>query len=158
MGLKFQPKTEAEVNTRKLWPAGEYDFEIVKAEDAVSKAGNAMIKIVLKIFDRSGEYILLSDYLLSDEAMAFKLRHCCEAVGILGKYETGELEAGDFVTGAGQLKLKVRKSTDPNYPEDQNQIADYIKPDERTPKEKATSKKNHGIVDELNDSLPPDWA
>lgn len=150
--MKFEPKSETEVNTRKLWPAGEYDFEIVKGENTISKAGNDMIKIVLKIMDPNGEYILLSDYLLSDEAMAFKLRHCCAAIGIIGKYESGDLDGGDFVTGTGRLKLKVRKSTDPKYPDDQNQIQDYLAPDERTPAEKARSKKNHGLDDEL-----PDW-
>lgn len=152
--MKFNPKSADEVNTRKLWPAGTYDFEIVKAEDTVSKAGNDMVKIVLKIFNQAGDYILLSDYLLSDEAMAFKLRHCCEAIGILAKYETGQLEAGDFVSGTGVLKLRVRKSTDPQYPEDQNQINDYMPAHEKEEAAPVKKKKAKSAADDLNDEVP----
>lgn len=170
MPLKFTPKTEEEVKSAGMFDPGVYDFEIVKAEDQTSKAGNDMVKIVLKVFHQNGDFILMSDYLLTDESMAFKLRHCCAAIGILPKYESGELESGDFVTGTGQIKLKIDKGkpkkdeggnlTGEMYP-DRNGVVDYIPA--RSEEEKNTAAKNHGLdktggkkKNELNDAIPWD--
>lgn len=159
--MKFTPKTEAEVSQFQVFPAGIYDFEIVKAEDVVSKAGNEMIKAVLKVYDRDGKYNLVTDYLLSDEAMAFKLCHCCAAIGILPKYEAGELVGGDLVSGTGQVKLKIDKGKPKDdgsgdMYQDKNAVTDYVVPDSRTQEQKKQMDKNHGtsIADKLDDSIP----
>lgn len=150
--MKVQPKTEQEINQsrRRLFPNGIYDFEIVKAMDKTSKAGNEMIETMVKVFDSSGDSTMVFDYLMDTETMAFKLKHCCESIGILAKYESGELVSGDFVTGVGKLKLKIQKSKDPAYPEDKNVIEDYLVP--KSAEEKKQLEKNHGI--KLDDSIP----
>ena len=127
--MKFQPKTEQEIQESGLWPAGEYNFEIIDSEDAVSSNGNDMIKIKVRIFNPEGKSIILFDYLL--EAMAFKLRHCAEACGIIDKYNSGNLRAEDFMAKAGMLMLEIQnessdKKTGKKYPK-KNFIADYIK-------------------------------
>lgn len=158
--MKFAPKTSEEIkqNERPVWPANTYDFEIKNGADKVSKKGNNMIELRVRVFNESADEILVFDYLM--ESMAFKLRHCCEAIGILEKYESGDLVAGDFEGGTGKLKLVVQpaskdKDTGKEYPE-RNGIADYIPRDTRTKEEKEKTAKNHGmsIGDTLNDEIP----
>ncbi len=36
--MQFTPKTEKQLAEESLLPAGVYDFEVLKAEDAVSKS------------------------------------------------------------------------------------------------------------------------
>ena len=50
MPLEFQPKTEEELKTFVLLPEGEYDFDVIGAEEQTSKSGNAMIKLTLKVY------------------------------------------------------------------------------------------------------------
>lgn len=141
--MKFSPKTENEIKSANLLPAGEYDAEIGTAEDKVSAAGNEMIKLDVTVFDKGGGKHFIYDYLL--EAMAFKLRHAAEACGLLEKYEKGLLEADDFIGKSCTVKLKVDISKDVKYP-DKNVIADYVVGEK--PKEPKS-------VDEvLNDSVP----
>lgn len=155
--MKVTPKTEQEVsqNRRKLFSNGIYDFEIVKGADKVSKSsGKDMIELSVKVFDRNGDSTMVFDYLMDTDTMSWKLRHCCEAIGIIKKYEGGELVGGDFESGAGKLKLKIQKSTDPNYPDDKNVIEDYLAP--KTEEEKKKLAKNHGIntTEKLSDEIP----
>ncbi len=125
--MKFTPKTEEEINTFKLVPEGVYDFEIISAFDTSSKAGNDMIKLMIHFYDNEGNLKSIDDYLL--EAIAYKLRHAAETCGLLKKYESGELEADDFVGKTGKFKIVVSKgSAKPdggNYP-DKNNVKDYI--------------------------------
>lgn len=119
--MKFTPKTDAELKSAYLLPEGEYPFEISGAENAISKSGNDMIKMTVRVFKKDGNFNLVTDYLLA--SMEYKLRHACEACGLLGKYETGLLDAQDFVGKEGVLKLSIRKSEQYG---DQNQVKDYI--------------------------------
>lgn len=157
----FQPKTEAEVKTAntKVFPAGVYDFEIKGATDKKSKAsGNDMTELRLRIFDADLNETTVWDYLLYTDEQASKLRGCCEAIGILPKYESGTLEAGDFETGVGQVKIKVQPAKD-GY-EEKNVVSYYLA--RRSPEEIAKVEKNHGISvgkkknlkDDLADNIP----
>jgi hypothetical protein len=126
--MQFQPKTEEQIAAENLWPEGEYDFEIVKAEEKTSKAGNQMIQLTVKIFSPEGKFRLVDDFLM--EKMAFKLRHCADACRLLDKYNIGELRDTDFVGKAGRCEVVVQegqsKPDGGKYP-DKNTIKDYIK-------------------------------
>lgn len=123
--MKFAPKTAAEIDSGDLWPNGTYDFEIASAEEATSKAGNDMIKLRVKIFNDAGQSQTVFDYLM--ESVAYKLRHACEACGLLGDYEAGELNAEDFEGKSGTCKVNVQKDKSGQYP-DKNGITDYLAP------------------------------
>ena len=125
--MRITPRTEAEIQSENLFPPGEFDFEILEAEETTSKAGNEMIRLKLKVFSESGNFIIISDYLL--ESVAYKLRHACEAVGMVERYESGKLDAMDFQGKSGRLKLRIDKSD--NYP-DKNGVKDYIARDAAT--------------------------
>ena len=122
MALRFQPRSEADIKKAGLAPAGDYTFEVLTAEETKSKAGNPMIKVKLGIYngDRVGVHVW--DYLLT--AMEAKLRHFCDAVGLLAKYEAGNLTYQDCVGRSGLCRLII-EDKDPAY-EPKNAVKDYV--------------------------------
>lgn len=122
--MKYTPKTEKEINESRLLPAGEYDFEIYKADDSKpSKAGDPMLTLSLRIFSKDGTARMTNDWILLTDDWAWKLRGLCEEVGLLDDYEAGKLDVADFPGQAGKLMLGVSKRKDTG--EDQNGVKRY---------------------------------
>src|SRR6185437_13289413 len=125
--MNFKPCTEQEIADRKLWPKGDYAFEITDASEKVSQqGGNPMIELKVKLTRPDGLPKTITDYLL--EKTPEKFRHCCAACGpeLLAKYESGMVAEDDFVGKRGKLRLTVEKAKkDSGYP-DRNVIADYV--------------------------------
>lgn len=122
--MKFQPKTEKQIAEEGLMPEGVYSFEVSGAKDAVSKNGNDMIELKLRIFDNEGNSRgMITDFLM--EKIAYKLRHAADACGVLDKYESGEILACDFENKMGEVKVRIQKDKNGQYP-DKNIIADYV--------------------------------
>jgi hypothetical protein len=82
-----------------------------------------MIALNLHVFV-DGHARPMRDWIL--EAMSFKLRHFCAAVGILAKYEAGTLCAQDCVGTAGRVNVFIKD--DPQYGP-QNSVRDYVVPE-----------------------------
>jgi|SRR6185503_2271199 len=145
--MRFTPKTEQEIQTMALVEPGEYSFQVIEALDQVAKSGNEMIKLKMKIWDNMGRERLIFDYVL--EAMAFKLRHFCDATGLTEKYESGELRASDCPGRAGKLELGLEESKpNPNggMYAPKNMVKDYIK------SEGTTAKLTEAIKDEFDNN------
>jgi len=106
--MRFTPKTQEEIDFENLLPKGEYDFEVVKAEDAVSKKGNEMIKVNLKVFHGEG-FQFVTDYLM--EAMAYKLRHFFETIGMIDAYNAGSVQAADLVGACGKVHIDIEPAS-----------------------------------------------
>lgn len=121
--MQFTPKTEKQIQEERCIPEGEYDFECMAAEDKRSKNGNDMIEVTLHVFREDGSHLVLSDYLLGTDKMAWKLRHFCDSCGILDLYDAGELNAFHCRDVAGRCKVVVQD--DPQYGI-QNKIKDYV--------------------------------
>ena len=122
--MKFTPKSEAEIKSANLWPKGEYPFEIMESEEQTDKNGNDMLKLKVSIFNDAGNRRVIFDY-VSNEWMAHKFVHLCDACGLLKDYETGELEPFDLVGKTGKAKVGVKIDKTGQY-DDQNNIQDYI--------------------------------
>jgi len=146
--MRVQPKTEEEIQTANLLPDGKYGFVISDAKETISKAGNEMIVLTVRVYKDDGGFILVTDYLM--ESMAFKLRHACEATGLLGDYDAGELNADNFVGKEGFLKIKTQPAKGEYGPK--NVIADYIVGEGFKPPKDNLSKSLDG--DELEDDIP----
>lgn len=142
MAIKFTPKTEAETATPQPFPAGVYDFEIVKSETHLSKAGKDMLKLQVKIYNDKGQTRTVFSYIDFDGAMSFLGRHLCEATGLLDEYEKGEIEPFFFEGKTGQCKVRV-KAASGDY-EARNEIADFIS-NEDAPKTLKEAIKDDGI-------------
>lgn len=122
MGLNFQPKSEDEIKETNLAPDGDYGFEVLAAEDAVSAKGNPMISTKIGIYYGDQIRWHVYDYLLAQ--MEAKLRHFCDTTGLLAKYESGNLCAADCVGRSGKCRIKV-KPGDGKYPP-KNVVGDYV--------------------------------
>lgn len=119
--MKFTPKTEEQVKSGRMLTPGECDFEVRDAKDEISKKGNAMIHLVLDVWDSEGEQAIVHDYLI--EAMPHKVRHFCYGVGLGHAYESGDLSAGICIGKGGRCKLTIKE--DQQYGP-KNNIADYV--------------------------------
>lgn len=153
--MKFTPKTEKEIAEANLLSEGEYDFEIIGAEDKVSSRGNDMIYLKLKVFADDGGFKFVDDYLL--EAIEYKLRHAAEGTGLLEKYETGHLLASDFLGKCGKVKLVIQKDKNGQYP-DKNAVKDYVI--DREARAQAGTRQaatNSQAPIELDDEIPFAW-
>lgn len=121
--MQFQPKSEKDIQSAMLLPKGDYDFQVLEAEDTKSKQGNDMIKVNLGIFHGEAMRLRVFDYLLS--AMEAKLRHFCDTTGLLAVYEAGTLCAQDCKGRSGRVKLIVEEDESGKY-DTKNVVKDYI--------------------------------
>ncbi len=155
--MNFAPRTEEEiiqrqeeVKTMNLLPYGIYDFEVSDASDKISKTGNEMIELIVKVWDDNGKERFLYDYLV--EKMEYKLKHFCEYNGLHDKYDMGTLNAKDCLRVSGKVEIGIQKGKpNPNggmYP-DKNFVIDYVS------KEKSKeNKKQISNNEDLNDDIP----
>jgi len=155
--MKFSPKTEKEVSQTKLLIPGECDFTVKSATDETSKtSGNEMIKLMLEVFDREGTSIIIYDYLVAVDAMAFKIRHFAYAVGLGSRYESGDFDSFDCDGKSGKCKVRTQPEKD-GYPP-KSVIADYIPLEEGSvaPKPKSAPPKtaNPKAADPISGEAP----
>jgi hypothetical protein len=124
--MEFTPKSNKQLKEEMLIPAGEYDFEVVKAEEKLSKSNNPMIALNLKVFVDGGTRFCNDWLMTTSAAMEFKFRHFCEATGLLDRYDSGQISAQDIQGVAGKVKIAVKD--DEQYGP-QNTVKDYIVPE-----------------------------
>ena len=124
--MRFTPKTEAELKESELLPEGEYQFEILTAEDTQSKStGNDMLKLSLRIFENGGENSQrVFDYLVSIDSMIWKIRHFAEAIGMLPEYESGEMLAETLPGRTGKCKIVIQPAS--GQWDAKNVVKDYL--------------------------------
>lgn len=122
--MRVEPKTEAEIQTMNLREAGEYDFEVVDAEEKQSKSGNEMVELKVKCEGADGRPFTIFDYLVSTDGMAYKVRNFAKATGLLAEYEKGDMAAEYMLGRTGKCKVAVQPAKG-GYPA-KNVIADYI--------------------------------
>ncbi len=124
--MRFTPKSEKDIAEAGLWPAGEYDFEVMEATEATSNAGNEMTHLQLFVYNAAGQRQRIDDYLVATDRAAYKIRHFAEATGMLAQYETGAIPAESMVGRSGRCKVIIAKDKGLQYP-DKNAVADYVK-------------------------------
>ena len=125
--MRFIPKTSEELEAERPafepWPVGEYDFEIVKAEDTVSKSsGREMLALNIKIFNSDGEYRFVNDYIVDNAT--WKLHQLARAVGLDAEYDSGNIEAYMLENKVGRAKIKI-KPAQGDFPAG-NQVGEYV--------------------------------
>ena len=130
MSFTFVPLTEEEINAANLLPDGEYDFEVIAAKDKLSKSGNTMIELQLKVWDNAGREHIIFDYLLL--SLMYKVKHFCDAVGLIESYKAGLIKDHECVAKIGKAKIIIQKGKD-GYP-DKNSVKDYLASKNEEPK------------------------
>jgi len=121
----FTPEDPRKLAAIGLLLPGEYDFEVIGAENARSKAGNEMLKVKLTIFNGDRKSTLF-DYLVFSENGMNKVYGFCLATGIEEKYHNGELNVNDVLNRCGKVFVKI-DDKDPDY-EPKNAVGRYVKP------------------------------
>lgn len=124
-----KPLSKEDIENGGTLPAGTYPFSVIKAERGVSKKGNDMIKLNLRLYGAERD-AFCTDYLL--ETMPFKLGQFCTLTGLEDRYNAGELEAEDCMGREGYVTVKRTKD---DYGV-KNEVKDYVpEPRERPDKE-----------------------
>jgi len=125
--FSFRPITETDQQLEqmrfKLLEPDTYDFVVEKATSEVSKSGNQMIKLVLKIWDKEGREVTIFDYLVDIDYMRYKIKHFCEAVGLSDKLAAGSFNESDCEGKGGKAVIVIQKSK--KYG-DRNSVSDYL--------------------------------
>ena len=87
-----------------LLPEGKFSFEVAKAEQKTSKAGNDMIAITLHVYDgKGGAKVFVYDWLTS--AFKKKVVDFCRCVGLADLVDGGELTAIRCLQRTGEVHL-----------------------------------------------------
>ncbi len=146
--MEFKPKSEKDIQSALLLPKGDYDFQVLEAQDTVSKSKNAMIKINIGIFQGDAMTRRLFDYLVP--SMEAKLRHFCDTCGILAAYEAGTLSAEDCKGRSGRVRLIIEEDETGKY-DPKNVVKDYIC---RAAKPLAGAVAPVGVAPKLGEALP----
>lgn len=115
--MRFDPKDAV-----NLMPDGEYDAEIVDAEEQRSSKGNDMMKLTVRVFPGGGPRIVF-DYAVVPSTL-YKLKQLAGAAGLADKFASGELQAEDV---KGQ-SVRVTIGTEPakNGFDAKNKITRYL--------------------------------
>ena len=126
----FNPVTEEEAKAGRLIPNGEYEFEIVKAEDKTSSAQNTYINLRLKVWDSLGKERTVFDRAMYSGGYAFKVRNLCYSIGMGDDYESGRLDPESMVGAVG--RCRIGKEVDVQSGDDRNTVKDYLPPAKAT--------------------------
>src|SRR5579859_8024183 len=124
MAMRTTPRSETEAVAaarNELLRAGWYDTEFREAVEKTSLRDNDMIEVDVAVSDPDGNERLLRDWLVDTPRGAAKLRHACEAAGVIERYEAGEIVASDFLGKRCRVRVVVDKKR--GYP-DRNMIED----------------------------------
>ena len=97
----------------------------IETGDTVSKNGDDMILLVVKVYNAQGGARVLVDYLLGRYPK--KLRQAAIACDLLSEYATGSISGASFIGRTGMLKLTVEKDKTGLY-SDKNAVAAYLPP------------------------------
>lgn len=149
--MNFTPLSEQELQIASLMPEGIYDYQVVKAEDKISKAGNEYTSINLMVWDEQGkEHIIYTNM-----ALIKLLKHFCDVNNMEEQYKSGNIIAASFEgKNGGKVQLGIEgekpKEGGGNY-KAKNIVLDYIAPSaDSTMKPLPAAKKD----DFLNDDIP----
>jgi len=123
--MKFSPKSEKEIAEANLIPVGTYPFEVMEADSKLSKAGNEMIELQLRIFMPDGRERSVMDWLM--EKVAYKLFHFCTYSGLAVEYGNGTLKSTDCVGKTGYCTIAIQEDKTGQY-QPRNSVKDYVRP------------------------------
>jgi hypothetical protein len=106
----YSEAAAVEAARRTLLAPGWIDAVIREAVERSSARGNEMIEIDIAVPDGRGGERLLKDYLTGTSSLgALRLRHACESIHKLDRYDAGEVSASDFVGHTVRVKIGVEK-------------------------------------------------
>jgi len=121
MDVSFAVNTSENMN---LLIPGIYDFIVLDATNEVSKKGNEMIKLILRIKNDDKTYNIF-DYLVATEAAAFKIKQFAQCVGLENELTKGKISNTDCFEKTGTAEITIKSDETGQYP-DKNVVKRYI--------------------------------
>lgn len=107
--MRFEPKTDEQLDMEGLLPAGRYPFDVFSAEDTYSKTSGApMLKVVLAVHGDQDVKVTL--YIV--ESQMRRLKDLCDALGLSAVYESGNVEATDLLGYDGEADFRIVPAKD----------------------------------------------
>ncbi|MDP7030247.1 MAG: DUF669 domain-containing protein [Phycisphaerales bacterium] len=134
--MEFNPSDGSQRSGLELLPAGEYDIEVIEAEERSSQKGNQMIALTLQAKHPDGYDARVWDYLVSVQAAVFKIKMFCEATGLQKQFERGRLTAEECVGRRARATVIIEEGRDGFS--DRNSIQEY-RPADAEPRGIATN-------------------
>ncbi len=113
---------ESDIAVLLLQP-GEYDFEVLGAEEKISNSGNDMFILKLRVGPK-GNTRFLTDYVVRKNTK--KLFGACKACGLVAQYFHGEIVAGEFIGKVGRVLIGIDKGKGEYL--DRNNVVRYLPP------------------------------
>lgn len=144
-----KPLSMQEYKEFRLYPEGDYNFEVIEAVEKISSNGNEMINLKLYISNeiRSGN---IYDNLM--EMMGEKLFSFVYCVGLEDAYHNNRLNSNICVNRRGTLKLIIKK--DKNG-EPKNEVRKYYFNESKVDANANTNTNpNTGSVEFVDSDLP----
>lgn len=151
--FRITPKTEDQIRTESLIDPGIYDFEVVKCEEKVSKSGNEMLKLTLRVWDMMGREHTVFDYLM--DSIAYKVKHFCDTVGLEEAYNAGGFKPEECQGRSGKAKIGIKEDKTGVYPPN-NSVLDYVGGAKLTLVKQIEKPKEDDIPGFDDDDIPPD--
>lgn len=129
--MKFKPQTPEEIALGGLIPAKTIlPFEVIAAQDDISRNGNEMIVVELRLFQADGKTRTITVYLL--EAMPALLFHFCTYSGLAVEYGNGTLRAEHCMGKKGYAEIGIKIDKTGEYGP-KNIIRDFVRPEPLKP-------------------------
>jgi hypothetical protein len=130
MSYDFLPMTEEDFAASSIIEEGTYDFEVAKSTRKVSKGGNPMAEINIRVFDKEGNNHFVYDYLVFSKVPLNikKVKHFCDTTGLQKEYKAGSLpEELEFLSGKVNIGIKDEQPREGGgvYPR-KNYVLDYV--------------------------------
>jgi hypothetical protein len=152
--MHFLPLSEEELQTQALAPEGVYNYQVLKSEDAVSKAGNDYIKLTLKIWDDAGKQNLI----FTNLSLIKLLKHFCDVNHMQSEYTSGNVPASSCQNKSGGKVMIGIEGEKPNPNGgmylSKNIVKDYITAPHGSMLTPAAMKPLPDVKDEFNDMIP----
>ena len=124
--MNFKPLSEEELQISSLMPEGVYDYQVIKAEDKISKAGNEYTSIQLLVWDNQGK----THTIFTNMALVFLLKHFCDVNNMQEQYQSGNISPNEFIDKAGGKVIIGIEAEKPNpnggMYKAKNIVKDYI--------------------------------
>lgn len=125
--MRFTPLSESEMKAQQgVLKPGIADFEVADALDMISRQGNEMIKLTLKVNDVDGTRGTVFDYLVSN--VQWKILGFFQSIGTPQDYIQGNMNPDALIGACGKCSLVIQKDKTGQYG-DQIRVKEYLKTD-----------------------------
>lgn len=139
--MKFNPKSEKEIQESFLLPDGNYNASVILAADVdnnnnklLTKNGNEKIDLVISVYPENSSPKNIKFSLTEAYLRLFK--HFCDSAGLSEEYNSGNIIPSDIVNKSKNFMVKIGKRSYTNKNNEEiwiNNIEDFFQKTNESP-------------------------